>query len=356
MTIDTVIFDMDGVITTEEKYWACARLTLWELVTETLGIKDAFGDAVHDEAFRQAVAPDPEIYNLKGRAVNSNWDITYVLACVYLAAIPNVTVFSAPTIEDILEAIRDSMTGKPDWPAALTTFLHGTGGAKGRALIQAAGMRLQNVLEFEQADLLRVDGPFWWYLHERFQRWYSGEAMQEHDAPPLMDGTVLPTDQLAATLKQLREAGYTLGSATGRPIDELEDALGGLGLLDYFDRTRMGTLDVIRKAEAKLGLSGLTKPHPYSLLRALYPRADDLILLDEEFQKLKRRNVVVVGDSTSDVLMAKAAGCYSVGVLTGVTGENATLERQRLLLHSGCEAILDDVTHLPDWLEGQRDS
>jgi hypothetical protein len=76
MTIDTVIFDMDGVVTTEEKYWACARLTLWELVTKTLGLADAFGDAVHDPAVREDVTSDAHIYALKSRAVNSNWDIT----------------------------------------------------------------------------------------------------------------------------------------------------------------------------------------------------------------------------------------------------------------------------------------
>ena len=27
---DTVIFDMDGVITSEQNYWNCAALTVWE--------------------------------------------------------------------------------------------------------------------------------------------------------------------------------------------------------------------------------------------------------------------------------------------------------------------------------------
>jgi len=355
VTIDTLIFDMDGVITTEEKYWACARLTLWELVTETLGLKDAFGDAMRDEAIREAIAPDEHIYTLKGRAVNSNWDITYMLVCVYLSALPDVTVLSAPTPEMLLEAIREGMTIAAPWPEAMSAFLRGTGGAKGRALIQAAGARLQTALDFGDADLLRVEGPLWWYLHTRFQRWYSGETMTEHQAAPLSDGTVIPAARLAETLKALREEGYTLGSATGRTREELEDALGGLGLLNYFDMNRMGTLDVVRAAESQFGLTGLSKPHPYSLLRALYPRADTEVLLDEQFQKLKRGNVVVIGDSTSDVLMAKAAGCHSVGVLTGVRGTAAQLERHRLLLHTGCEAILDDVTHLPDWLEGQSD-
>jgi phosphoglycolate phosphatase-like HAD superfamily hydrolase len=346
---------MDGVITTEEKYWACARLTFWELVTQTMGLTDAFGDAVHDEAAREAVASDELIYALKGRAVNSNWDITYVLACVYLSRLPGVTVFSAMNVNDFLQAIHDTLNSKSIWPKAIDDFLAHTHGAKGRALVQEAGHRLQKALDFNNEELLRVDGPFWWYLHECFQRWYSGEAMRAFNAEPLADGTMLPPQQIEATLKTLRDKGYTLGAATGRPNDELYDALGGLGLMEYFDPKRLGTLDVVRDAETRLGLSGLAKPHPFSLLRAIYPRAELDVLVDEEFQKLKRNNVVMIGDTTSDVMMAKAAGCRVVGVLTGIRGEKARLERLALLEHSGCEAILDDVTHLPDWLAGQED-
>ena len=355
MTIDILVFDMDGVVTTEEKYWACARLTVWELVTDALHLPQAFGDAIHDEQARLAVAPSDDIYTLKGRAINSNWDITYVLACVYLAALPGAFVLTAPTVPDLLEAIADSIVGPSDWPAALTAFLNGTGGAKGRALIPAAGSRLQAALALENETLLRADGPFWQYLQDRFQAWYRGEALIRHNAPPLIDGTAIPAEALHETFRVLRDEGYTLGVATGRPRSELDDALGSLGLLNYFDPARFSTFDLVAQTEAKTGLTGLSKPHPYTLLRALYPRAESAVLLDEDFQKLKRNNVAVVGDSTSDVLMARAAGCHSVGVLTGVRGTTAQTERHRLLLHVGCEAILDDVTHLPDWLAGQPD-
>ena len=32
---DTVIFDMDGVITSEQNYWNCAALTVWEYLNTT---------------------------------------------------------------------------------------------------------------------------------------------------------------------------------------------------------------------------------------------------------------------------------------------------------------------------------
>ena len=356
MKIDTLIFDMDGVITTEEKYWACARLTLWELVTQTLDLPNTFGDVAHDSAIREALVPDDLIYALKGHAVNSNWDITYVLACVYLAGLPDATVLSAMEVDDFLQAIRDTLAAPTEWPQALADFLAGTHGAKGRALIQEAGLRLEKALDFSGNDeLLRIDGPFWWYLHARFQRWYTGEAMQQLGALPLTDGTVIPSERIEATLSRLQADGYILGAATGRPRDELDDALGHLGLMNYFDPNRLGTLDMVRASERQLGVSGLVKPHPFSLLRAIYPHADEKVLLDEEFQKMRRENVVVIGDSTSDILMGRTAGCRTVGVLSGVRGEEARQERYHLLVSSGCEAILDDMTDLPDWLEGQQD-
>ncbi|MEP7289969.1 MAG: HAD hydrolase-like protein [Chloroflexota bacterium] len=354
LKIDTLIFDMDGVITTEEKYWACARLTLWEVVTQTLGLSQAFDDAVHDDTAREAVTADDLIYALKGRAVNSNWDITFVLVCVYLAALPGAKVSQAADAVEFLQTIRGTLSGTADWPRVLQDFLASTHELEGRPLIQEAGNRLKIALGFgpaiEDAPLLQVEGPFWWYLHGRFQRFYHGEALQAFDAPPLIDGTALPAEQIAATLKSLRDTGYTIGTATGRPLDELMDALGSLGLLDYFDANRLGTLDVIRHAEAALSIRGLTKPHPFSLLKALYPEASLETLLDPNFQRMQRDNVIVIGDSTSDVLMAKAGGCHCVGVRTGVRGQAAQAERAKLLLNAGCEAILDDITQLPEWL------
>lgn len=355
LKIDTLIFDLDGVITTEEKYWACARLTLWELVTKTLDLPEAFGDAPKHEEERATICPNELIYALKGRAVNSNWDIAYLMSCVYMAAMPNVWVPAPADLDSLLRQARGSRTGPAAWPEALEFFLSSTHGAKGRALVQEAGTRLMAALRCESPDLLRVDGPFWSYLFERFQRFYRGEAMAENGAPPLLDGTVLDDALIDVALKRLHDTGYSLGIASGRPRDEMNDALGHLDLLKYFDPKRLGTLDVIRQAEVELKADGLSKPHPLSLMRALYPEADLAALMDENFQKVRRPNVVMVGDATSDILMARACGCRSVGVLTGVNGTTAKEERKLLLIHAGCEAILEDITELPDWLEGQSE-
>jgi phosphoglycolate phosphatase-like HAD superfamily hydrolase len=258
------------------------------------------------------------------------------------------------TPESLLAEINKTLGGATDahidWPTPLVNFLDSTNGVKGRELIAEAGLRLKTAANIFDNALLEVDGPFWWYLHSRFQRFYHGEAMRENNAPPIPDGTVIPADQVESTLQTLTSAGYIISTATGRPLDELNDALGGLGLLNYFDPARFGTLDVVREAEAQMSLSGLAKPHPLSLLRAVYPDRPLEALFDPTLQTISRPNVIMIGDSTSDILMARSAGARSVGVLTGVRGEVAQREREQLLRDAGCDAILPDITHLPQWL------
>jgi phosphoglycolate phosphatase len=55
-------------------------------------------------------------------------------------------------------------------------------------------------------------------------------------------------------------------------------------------------------------------------------------------------NVVMVGDSRHDLDAGRAAGMQTVGVLTGVAGEND--------LRGHADVILPDIRHLGGWLSG----
>ena len=67
-------------------------------------------------------------------------------------------------------------------------------------------------------------------------------------------------------------------------------------------------------------------------------------------------SALVVGDSASDALAARKAGVPCVGVLSGVAGEKARQARRKALLEAGCVAVLDDITRLPEWLQGDQTS
>jgi hypothetical protein len=84
-----IIFDMDGVITSEERYWDAAVLTVWELLfsEKYLGIRPLRGvpafktDPSPQEiaAIRQIIfSKDKVISFFKQHAINSNWDIAFL--------------------------------------------------------------------------------------------------------------------------------------------------------------------------------------------------------------------------------------------------------------------------------------
>ncbi|NJN38925.1 MAG: HAD family hydrolase, partial [Acaryochloridaceae cyanobacterium CSU_3_4] len=91
--IKVLIFDLDGVITSEQKYWNTARLTVWELIThpDYLGLTSYFGQTLTQPdrvlAAGQQIIDNAFIYELKRRAINSNWDLTYFVFCLHLAGI-----------------------------------------------------------------------------------------------------------------------------------------------------------------------------------------------------------------------------------------------------------------------------
>ncbi len=98
-----IIFDLDGVITSEEAYWDTAGLTLHELLYSPrywnvgAGSKSYQPAATAEESRRisRAIFPESEILAFKARAINSNWDTCYASVCLHLIALlsmlPDIT-------------------------------------------------------------------------------------------------------------------------------------------------------------------------------------------------------------------------------------------------------------------------
>ena len=91
-----IIFDLDGVITSEEAYWDAAGLTLhellyspryWDLDRSELSADGQYYPATTTQECRRisrAVFPESEILALKGRSINSNWDTCYAVVGLHL--------------------------------------------------------------------------------------------------------------------------------------------------------------------------------------------------------------------------------------------------------------------------------
>jgi phosphoglycolate phosphatase len=122
----------------------------------------------------------------------------------------------------------------------------------------------------------------------------------------------------ALLLQDLHARGHLLAVATGKSRRGLDQALEETGLKTYFHGSRCAD-------------EGFSKPHPDMLERLM-----------ERFS-IARERTLMIGDTTHDMLMARAAGVDAVAVAHGA--------------HEPCElmkceplACLDDCIALHSWL------
>jgi phosphoglycolate phosphatase len=129
----------------------------------------------------------------------------------------------------------------------------------------------------------------------------------------------VPLDPLLGTLKA---RGLKLGVATNDIESAARSHLSAAGVADHFD--------VIMGADSGHG----AKPGPGMLLAFSHKTG------------IAPERVLMVGDSTHDLVAARAAGMRPVAVLTGVAGTEE--------LGPFAEVVLADIGHLPRWIDLQR--
>jgi phosphoglycolate phosphatase-like HAD superfamily hydrolase len=369
-----IIFDLDGVITSEKKYWHTARLTVWDLICARnyLGLTQYFGESP-EVATRlvdvgERVIPGSFIYELKSRAINSNWDLTFFVICLHLVAIfSELKKLQADSLSDILnqnhvsighrfkllgrllkEAQYDDQISHP----VIKQFWEETRTLTGAAVLNYVNTFINQKLG-KNFSFLDAKGELWQLCYENFQAWYEGK--KGYNLPD--DETVLDVKSIDAALRALSNSAlYTLAIATGRPRHEVIQPLTALGILQYFDPKRIVTYDEVLEAESMVSHSDtaikLGKPHPFVLFKAIYPDEDVSKLCHEDFQLKNGQEIAYVGDAGSDVVAARRAGCYSIGVLTGCAEGKAREKekKQQMLANLGCDVILDSILELPQLL------
>lgn len=140
------------------------------------------------------------------------------------------------------------------------------------------------------------------------------------------DERALGVKQVAATelgplLAGFQARGLPLGVVTNAIEKEARAHLDQLGILDVFEQV----IGYDSGWGGKPGAGGA--------------------LAFAEGLSLNPAEVLLVGDGMTDMLAAKGAGMRPIGVLTG------TLDRAALTPHA--EIVLDDISHLPAWLDEQ---
>lgn len=362
-----LIFDLDGVITSETKYWNTSRLTVWELICSDkyLGLSNYFGESKEVEnrlaKTGDRLIPSSFIYELKSRAVNSNWDLTFFVVCLHLVAILNQLKKSTDNLwYDILKKpvpVADKfqelgkLLSRSEYSddisnSLIEQFWEETTSLRGSAAVEYVHIFIEKILGIPIPGC-EAKGELWQLCYQNFQDWYEGK--KGYQLPD--DETVVDVNSIDAALKSLRNSGrFNLAIATGRPRNEVIEPMTVLGLLKYFDRQRIVTYDEVLEAESILSDNNqqikLGKPHPFVLFKAVYPEEKVEKLCEENFQLTKGEEIAYIGDAGSDVVAAKKAGCFSIGVLTGFAEGKA----REMLAGLGCDIILDSILDLPQFL------
>jgi len=282
-----ILFDLDGVITSERIYWNCAGLA----IAKSLGGK--LPENTREKIWiAKKLLPDDVIKGFKEAGVNSNWDIAYC-ASVLSKLGRNVHEF-------IVELNKR--------------------GYKGLDYLKL----LDEIDPSEKHD--RESGD-WKESHKRFQACYYELADTDEPAISLKD--------IESTIISLRAMGLKLGIVTGRPFLEAKLPLKKWNIWGYFDPALIVTETDIAKESEKQGRH-LGKPDPWSLLHAIFTHEK---CEQCDIDRIKG-DYILVGDSVADVLAAKNAGIKVICVRTGIASEES-------LRKAGAEIIVNNITNVP---------
>ncbi|MBO5407966.1 MAG: HAD family hydrolase [Clostridia bacterium] len=331
---DTVLFDLDGVITSEYAYWKAAALTVYEYFHDDLELNSEYcyenADAITDQVFSY----QETIVTMKSLGINSNWDLAYAVVLV-------TDILKSEGLEeedDVFSRVPEFLTEKNVLAPELLTVL---------------AQEYEEIFNYPEGYAERGKA-FYQEIIRKFQHWYLGDTgyqKQYQETAPTVKGDsglldseepLLGLSETKAMLETLKQRGYHLGIGSGRPKVELERPLSNWGVLSLFDSHRIVSYDDVLLWQDKAEES-LVKPHPFQFVKGAVGQEFTMEHLCN-FPDCSR--VLVVGDALCDLLAAHAAGCKFCAVLTGVDGKDARLFFENM----GADYILEDATHLPEIL------
>ncbi|GGE40546.1 haloacid dehalogenase [Pullulanibacillus camelliae] len=364
--IQTVLFDIDGVLLSEERCFDASALSVWELLQSPnyLNIRSEHFTVTPNDAFirtkRQEVFAGERVLSfMKSRGMNSNWDMVYLTFSYQLISL--LQYVSAPVREAFLsrtdidrQALKALAPHLPkDVPLNFELFV--TDFEKSPGTKQDLLLYIDTICEEKlgrTSKLFSRSGTLWKIGQETYQEWYLGDAFIETSIGKkayqagkhgfLQEEIPLAaTEELQQLFKKIRDQGIVIGIGTGRPAIESHEPLKALGLLDYIDPDRMVTATDVIEAERQFPeYLPLGKPHPYTYLHGFFKKqtATERVL-KASLPLAKADSLLIIGDSLADCLAAQEIGAHFAAVLTGLTGEAA---REEFEAHHA-EVILSNV-------------
>ncbi len=352
-----VLFDIDGVLLSEERCFDTSALTVWEWCygedwMHLEGDKVDFSPSdSRIEELRAHQWMDDAIFEwIKEHGINSNWDMVHAYLLGMLALLwkqrkpisSSYSVITRDVVKKWGKACKGLVQPKPEeifmWLRSIVPIK-----AKKEELFEAIVKAVEEIVG-QKAEGLALGGAMWKLHSALYNEWYFGDKSIGKEGFLHKEIPLAPAEDLRDLLKDLKRAGYKIGIATGRCRKDAQIPLEELGIWEEFPELYRATSDEALEASGMYGTM-LDKPHPFTYLasyggvnRELY---DDYVKRPSEVIDF-RDTVYVVGDSIADVLAAKSMGATMIATLTGLTGKKILPLLQELEV----EYIVENVTDL----------
>ncbi|MEH6993292.1 HAD hydrolase-like protein [Neobacillus drentensis] len=368
--IGTILFDVDGVLLSEEHYFDASALTVWELLNSNnylaLSPEKFKTDYSSTEikVIRETVfgKNDEVLKLLKSRGLNANWDMIYLSFGHQFIHL----------LSQIKENEKDRINGWLQEPIDREILIE-IGGVLHNYEVKLDFDRF--VPDFERSietkqelfnylnqlakeklgvhtEIFSGISELWSVCEHVCQEWYVGDENvgKSTGRPSVQLGkkgflanetTLAAKSEIEALFTFLNDSGVKIGIGTGRPELETIQPFHHLDWLKHFDSNHIVTADDVLKAEKELiERRSLSKPHPFTYIVGLNGRetsAEDC--LNAPLPIENGEELLVVGDSLADLLAARKMGCRFAAVLTGLSGKDArsTFEKHE------ADYILDTV-------------
>jgi phosphoglycolate phosphatase-like HAD superfamily hydrolase len=368
----TILFDVDGVLLSEERYFDASALTVWEMLysPKYIGLAgDAFEPAPEESVIRRVRAEvfdhDKVLNFIKTRGINANWDMVYLafsyqlvrlLAELHKTKSEEVRgILTSQIHREAIARVKELAQGidfTVDYAAFVADFEKST--AEKQALLLYLNDLVREKTGIETTIFSR-NSELWDLCQETFQEWYLGDrlvadsigrAAYQKGKKGFLDDEIpiVEPAKMAEVLAELKSRGYELGIGTGRPRIETVEPLKAMGLLQYFNPNRVVTASDVLDAEKRYpDRAPLAKPQPYCYIKGML----GMDCHDDECFGLalpieNGEEILVVGDSVADYMAARSIGCKFAATLTGLTGQEARAKFEELK----ADYILDDMTQI----------
>lgn len=350
-----ILFDVDGVFLSEERCFDVSALTVYELLMDKqfLGLHSHIDwETINDnniQEIRKKVFQDDKVLNkLKSLGLNSNWDMLFIVFSIHLIDVlkklSHEDIASFLYINEPVELKLPKIKEQLKEPFILTeqlplNFLNHVKDGKNN-IYAALENFAKSQLQISDASMFSLKGELWTLAQEVYQEWYLGSKLFEQVEKKIARTTfktgyiyqeiiLRPVDEVKSLLNDLKDSGYKLGIATGRPYTETVVPFENLGLLAYFEADFIATASDVLEAENMYPQARpLGKPNPFSYIAALYGNKHDKyeFYINEQDNIVNKDDVFIVGDSLADLLSAQKIGATFIGTLTGLKGKDAAGE------------------------------